>query len=127
MTSDLFSTADPTSRERAEQLRRLLQEHGHRYYVLDDPSIPDAEYDHLFRELQSIEAQHPDLVTPDSPTQRVGGKALAAFVSVPHAIPMLSIRTETDTEASGATDPVAPAPGRSTGAGSAGRGLHAPG
>ena len=102
MTSDLFSTADPTSRERAEQLRRLLQEHGHRYYVLDDPSIPDAEYDHLFRELQSIEAQHPDLVTPDSPTQRVGGKALAAFVSVPHAIPMLSIRTETDTEASGA-------------------------
>ena len=102
MTSDLFSTADPTSRERAEQLRRLLQEHGHRYYVLDDPSIPDAEYDHLFRELQSIEAQHPGLVTPDSPTQRVGGKALAAFVSVPHAIPMLSIRTETDTEASGA-------------------------
>ena len=102
MTSDLFSTADPTSRERAEQLRRLLQEHGHRYYVLDDPSIPDAEYDHLFRELQSIEAQHPDLVTPDSPTQRVGGKALAAFASVPHAIPMLSIRTETDTEASGA-------------------------
>ena len=102
MTSDLFSTPDLTSRERAEQLRRLLQEHGHRYYVLDDPSIPDAEYDHLFRELQAIEAQHPDLVTPDSPTRRVGAKALAAFASVPHAIPMLSIRTETDTEASGA-------------------------
>ena len=93
MTSDLFSAPDSTSGERAEQLRRLLQQHGHRYYVLDDPSIPDAEYDHLFRELQTIEAQHPDLVTPDSPTQRVGAKALAAFSSVPHAIPMLSIRT----------------------------------
>ncbi|MEI6599265.1 MAG: NAD-dependent DNA ligase LigA [Comamonadaceae bacterium] len=104
MTSDLFSAPDATSGERAEQLRRLLQQHGHRYYVLDDPSIPDAEYDHLFRELQTIEAQHPDLVTPDSPTQRVGAKALAAFSSVPHAIPMLSIRTETDTEASGAVN-----------------------
>ena len=100
MTPDLFST--PGTADRAEELRRLLQEHGHRYYVLDDPQIADAEYDSLFRELQTIEAQHPELVTADSPTRRVGGMALAAFVSVRHAVPMLSIRTETDTQASGA-------------------------
>ena len=100
MTPDLFST--PGTADRAEELRRLLQEHGHRYYVLDDPQIPDAEYDSLFRELQTIEAQRPELVTADSPTRRVGGMALAAFVSVRHAVPMLSIRTETDTQASGA-------------------------
>ena len=100
MTPDLFST--PGTTDRAEELRRLLQEHGHRYYVLDDPQIADAEYDSLFRELQTIEAQHPELVTADSPTRRVGGMALAAFVSVRHAVPMLSIRTETDTQASGA-------------------------
>ncbi len=64
--------------------------------------IPDAEYDRLFRELQALEAEHPELVTPDSPTQRVGGKPLDGFASVRHAVPMLSIRTETDTEASGA-------------------------
>jgi len=69
---------------------------------LDEPNIADAEYDRLFQELQAIEAQHPELVTPDSPTQRVGGRALDQFVSVRHAVPMLSIRTETDTEASGA-------------------------
>ena len=85
-----------------EQLRRALHEHAHRYYVLDDPSIPDAEYDRMFQELQAIEAQHPELVTPDSPTQRVGGRPLDQFGSVRHAVPMLSIRTETDTEASGA-------------------------
>ena len=64
--------------------------------------IPDAEYDRLFRELQALEADHPELATPDSPTQRVGGKPLDGFASVRHAVPMLSIRTETDTEASGA-------------------------
>ncbi|MHB8950666.1 MAG: NAD-dependent DNA ligase LigA [Rhodoferax sp.] len=84
------------------QLRRLLHEHAHRYYVQDAPTIPDAEYDRLFLELQGIEAEHPELVTPDSPTQRVGGRALAQFASVRHAVPMLSIRTETDTQASGA-------------------------
>ena len=76
--------------------------HAHRYYVLDDPSIPDAEYDRLFKELQALEAQHPELLTPDSPTQRVGGKALDQFASVRHKVPMLSIRTETDTKATGA-------------------------
>jgi len=84
------------------QLRRALHEHAHRYYVEDAPTIPDAEYDRMFQELQAIEAQHPELVTPDSPTQRVGGRALEQFASVRHAVPMLSIRTETDTDASGA-------------------------
>ena len=83
-------------------LRNQLHAHAHRYYVLDDPQIPDAEYDLLFQALQAIEAAHPELVTPDSPTQRVGGKPLDAFASRRHAVPMLSIRTETDTEASGA-------------------------
>jgi len=85
-----------------QELHRLLHHHAHRYYVLDEPEIPDAEYDRLFRELQAIEAAHPELLTPDSPTQRVGGKPLDHFESVRHAVPMLSIRTETDTEASGA-------------------------
>ncbi|WP_408595143.1 NAD-dependent DNA ligase LigA [Limnohabitans sp.] len=87
---------------RAAQLRAQLHHHGHLYYVLDAPTIPDAEYDRLFKELQALEAAHPELITPDSPTQRVGGQPLDAFVSVRHAMPMLSIRTETDTEASGA-------------------------
>ena len=102
-TADLFSIPDDdVVRHRAEELRRQLQHHGHRYYVLDAPEIPDAEYDRLFRELQAIEAAHPDWVMPDSPTQRVGGKPLDQFASVRHAVPMLSIRTETDTESSGA-------------------------
>jgi DNA ligase (NAD+) len=88
--------------ERLTALRRLLHHHAHRYYVLDDPEIPDAEYDRLFQELQALEAQHPDWVTPDSPTQRVGGKPLDHFLPARHAVAMLSIRTETDTQASGA-------------------------
>jgi DNA ligase (NAD+) len=87
---------------RVTALRREIEQHNHAYYVLDQPTIPDAEYDRLFRELQALEAQYPELVTPDSPTQRVGGKPLAGFAQVRHAVPMLSIRTETDTEASGA-------------------------
>ena len=70
--------------------------------MLDEPSVPDAEYDRLFKELQALEAVHPELITSDSPTQRVGGGVLDQFASVRHAVPMLSIRTETDTEASGA-------------------------
>ena len=104
MTSDLFTqSAGPVPDiEAIEELRRALHEHAHRYYVLDDPLISDAEYDRLFQQLQAIEAENPELVTPDSPTQRVGGRVLDAFASVRHAMPMLSIRTETDTEASGA-------------------------
>lgn len=92
--------SDPAAR--AAELRALLQHHAHRYYVLDAPEIPDAEYDRLFRELQAIEAAHPQLLSPDSPTQRVLGKVLPGLVPVRHAVPMLSIRTETDTTAAGA-------------------------
>ena len=88
--------------ERADALRELLHHHAHQYYVLDAPAIPDAEYDKLFRELQQLEEQYPALRTPDSPTQRVGGKPLEGFAKVRHRVPMLSIRTETDIEASGA-------------------------
>ena len=87
---------------RARQLRREIETHNFNYYVLDQPTVPDAEYDRLFRELQAIEAEHPDLLTPDSPTQRVGARPLAAFASVRHRLPMLSIRTETDTSEAGA-------------------------
>ena len=87
---------------RAAELRTLLEHHAHRYYVLDAPEIPDAEYDRLFQELQAIEAAHPALRTPDSPTQRVLGAVLDGLVAVRHAVPMLSIRTETDTSAAGA-------------------------
>ena len=90
------------SAEHALDLRKQLHAHAHRYYVLDDPQIPDVEYDRLFNELQALESAHPELQTPDSPTQRVGGKPLAQFASVRHKVPMLSIRTETDTEATGA-------------------------
>ncbi len=88
--------------EHLAALRATLHQHAHQYYVLDAPQIPDAEYDKLFRELQAIEAAHPELISSDSPTQRVGGKPLDGFASVRHTVPMLSIRTETDTEASGA-------------------------
>ena len=87
---------------RIKELHAQLHAHAHSYYVHDEPSIPDAEYDSLFKELQTLEARHPELITPDSPTQRVGGKALDQFASVRHKVPMLSIRTETDTEATGA-------------------------
>jgi len=94
---------DPqTPAKRALALRELLNTYGHQYYVLDTPTVPDVEYDRLFRELQQLEAVHPELLTADSPTQRVGGKPLDAFTTVRHALPMLSIRTETDTTASGA-------------------------
>jgi DNA ligase (NAD+) len=88
--------------ERAAQLRALLHHHAHRYYVLDAPEIPDAEYDRLFQELQAIEASIPELRTPDSPTQRVMGQVLPGLMPVKHALPMLSIQTETDTTAAGA-------------------------
>jgi DNA ligase (NAD+) len=76
---------------RAERLREEINYHNYRYYVLDSPVISDAEYDRLFRELQGIEAGHPQLVTPDSPTQRVGAKPQAEFGEVRHALPMTSI------------------------------------
>jgi len=106
VTPDMFAPPEPRKApapaERIAILRDQLNEHAHRYYVLDEPAIPDAEYDRLFQELQALEAQHPELASPDSPTRRVGGKPLDQFASVRHAVPMLSIRTETDTEATGA-------------------------
>ncbi len=109
-TLDLFSQPDPPASSelggspsaRAAALRQSLQYHGHQYYVLDQPQVPDAEYDRLFAELQALEVALPELITADSPTQRVGAKPLSQFSSVRHAVAMLSIRTETDTQASGA-------------------------
>ncbi|MBL0086093.1 MAG: NAD-dependent DNA ligase LigA [Ideonella sp.] len=95
-------SADPATIARAAELRALLEHHAQRYYVRDAPEIPDAEYDRLFQTLQAIETAHPELLTADSPTQRVIGKVLDGFAPVRHTVPMLSIRTETDTEASGA-------------------------
>lgn len=105
-TPDLFAAAPaaPSPSERVRELHRQLHHHAHRYYVLDAPEIPDAEYDRLFRELQALEAAHPELLTPDSPTQRVGGKVLDGLTPVRHAVPMLSIETETDTTAQGAQE-----------------------
>ncbi|GAB3468575.1 NAD-dependent DNA ligase LigA [Azotobacter salinestris] len=80
-----------TAAERIARLRSEIDEHNYRYYVLDAPSVPDAEYDRLFNELRALEAEHPELVTPESPTQRVGGEALAAFGQVRHELPMLSL------------------------------------
>jgi DNA ligase (NAD+) len=92
--------ADPA--RRAAELRAQLQHHAHLYYVLDAPEIPDADYDRMFRELQAIEEAHPELRTADSPTQRVLGQVLEGLAPVRHAVPMLSIQTETDTSPAGA-------------------------
>jgi DNA ligase (NAD+) len=107
--ADLFDVApvsDPIPEsgpaQRAAELRRQLQHHAYRYYVLDEPALPDAAYDRLFAELQSLEADYPELRSADSPTQRVLGTVLDGFTPVRHALPMLSIRTETDTTAAGA-------------------------
>ncbi|MEO8836711.1 MAG: NAD-dependent DNA ligase LigA, partial [Caldimonas sp.] len=94
--------ATAATRKRAARLRDELERHAHAYYVLDAPKIPDADYDALFQELQAIEAAHPDLVASDSPTQRVIGAVLEGLEPVQHAVPMLSINTETDTSAAGA-------------------------
>ncbi|MCD9030158.1 NAD-dependent DNA ligase LigA [Luteimonas sp. Y-2-2-4F] len=77
--------------KRVQDLRRRIEDANHRYYVLDDPSIPDAEYDALLRALEALEAEHPDLASPDSPTRTVGARPDAGFAEVRHAIPMLSL------------------------------------
>ncbi|WP_461518904.1 NAD-dependent DNA ligase LigA [Porticoccus sp.] len=82
---------DPAQRDEAAALRRQLNDHNYRYYVLDDPSIPDAEYDRLLRRLQQLESDYPSLKTADSPTQRVGAAPLSAFEPVIHELPMLSL------------------------------------
>jgi DNA ligase (NAD+) len=87
---------------RIEALREALERHSHAYYVLDAPTVPDAEYDRLFRELQAFETRYPEAASADSPTRRVGGAPLPELVAVRHVVPMLSIRTETDTTGQGA-------------------------
>ena len=107
---DLFSAPAPENKAqaaidleaKAAALRAQLNQWAHQYYVLDEPTVPDAEYDRVFRELQALEAAHPHLLTPDSPTQRVIGAVMEGLAPVRHAVPMLSIHTETDTEATGA-------------------------
>jgi DNA ligase (NAD+) len=84
-------TVPRAARERARALREQIALHNYRYYVLDDPLIPDSEYDRLMAELQGLERDHPDLVTLDSPTQRVGAAPLAEFAEVRHRVPMLSL------------------------------------
>jgi DNA ligase (NAD+) len=89
---------------RAERLREQIRYHNYRYYVLDDPEIPDAEYDRLLRELQAVEAKHPELITPDSPTRRVGAEPLSAFGEVRHEVPMLSLDNAFDNHELGEFD-----------------------
>ncbi|MGB5255331.1 MAG: NAD-dependent DNA ligase LigA, partial [Sedimenticolaceae bacterium] len=90
---------DKATRARAQTLREQIAQHDYQYYVLDDPQIPDSEYDRLFRELQALEAAYPALVTPDSPTQRVSGTPLAAFGEVVHRVPMLSLENALNADA----------------------------
>ncbi len=83
--------ADKNTVARINELREILNHHSYQYYVLDDPEIPDAEYDRLYRELQALEQQYPELITHDSPTQRVGDRPLKGFAEVKHEVPMLSL------------------------------------
>jgi len=86
-----FMTIPQAVAARVKQLREEIETHNYRYYVLDAPTIPDAEFDKLFRELQQLETDHPELASPDSPTQRVGARPLSAFSQVTHRVPMLSL------------------------------------
>ena len=94
----------PSPQEQAKHLREQLNHVAWQYYTLDALQIPDAEYDRLFRALQALEAAHPELRTPDSPTQRVGGAVLEGFAPVRYRVPMLSIRTDTGLASAAAFD-----------------------
>lgn len=98
MQLPLLETLPPgdAAAKRAAELRRLLEQHNRSYYLLDQPEISDAEYDALFRELQELERQFPELLRPDSPTQRVGGAAQDKFATVRHRLPLLSLENATD-------------------------------
>ncbi|RKP52868.1 NAD-dependent DNA ligase LigA [Trinickia fusca] len=91
MTRNIVEPPPEQPAERASWLRAELERANYAYYVLDQPELPDAEYDRLFRELQRLESDHPDLIVPDSPTQRVGGEAASGFAPVVHEVPMLSL------------------------------------
>ncbi len=84
-------TAPRATKDELESLRQQIRHHNYRYHVLDDPEVPDAEYDRLMRQLQAIESEYPELVTEDSPTQRVGDTPISAFGTVQHQVPMLSL------------------------------------
>ena len=83
-------------KQHVQDLRAEIELHNYRYFVLDNPTIPDAEYDKLLRELQQVEQDYPQLITPDSPTQRVGAEPLKAFSQITHRIPMLSLNNAFD-------------------------------
>ncbi|MFQ6005157.1 MAG: NAD-dependent DNA ligase LigA, partial [Woeseia sp.] len=84
-------TAPAATRKKVESLRSQIRRHNYLYHVMDDPEIPDAEYDRLVRELTALEEAYPVLVTPDSPTQRVGAEPITAFGTIQHKVPMLSL------------------------------------
>src|SRR6266478_9166307 len=83
--------SSPAIQKKIEALREKIRHHEYRYYVVDDPEISDADFDKLMNELKRLEAEHPELLTPDSPTQRVGGKPREGFVKVSHSTRMLSL------------------------------------
>lgn len=95
------SIAPVEAAQRAAELRRRIEDANHRYYVLDDPDIPDAEYDQLMRELEALEAQYTDLAAVDSPTRKVGARAQGGFAEVTHAVPMLSLSNAFEQEGEG--------------------------
>ena len=80
------------SKDRIKELTDILTQANYRYYVLDDPTMPDFEYDHLLRELEDLEKANPELISPDSPTQRVGGEALSKFEKYTHPVPLMSLQ-----------------------------------
>ena len=84
-------TASTATKDELESLRSQIRHHNYRYHVLDDPEVPDAEYDRLMRQLQALENEYPELITDDSPTQRVGDTPISAFGTVQHQVPMLSL------------------------------------
>ena len=86
-----MTPVDEQARQRVEELREQVEYHARRYYVLDDPEIGDDEYDALFRELQRLEEEHPELASPDSPTKRVGSEPVSELRKVRHELPMLSL------------------------------------
>lgn len=98
MQMSLLETSAPrdAAAKRAEELRRLIEQNNRLYYVLDEPAVSDADYDALFRELQQLEGEYPELLTPDSPTQRVGGVALEKFATLTHRLPLLSLENATN-------------------------------
>ena len=87
-----------TIKQRLEKLRNAINEHNYNYYILDNPTVSDAQYDKQFRELQQLEEAHPQLITPDSPTQRIGVKPQKSFPEVKHEVPMLSLENAFDEE-----------------------------